>query len=138
MLRVSTKGVVLISSGTPEKRVPFLEEFTEGKCKIEHFELELSHLANLINILRTELKDRPLSHALKDEDLLRRAIMATIEAQEKKRMEEESKDPRKKLLRLMLKAKEKRDMELRQKELAMQGIQIIQPNSPGIDMAPQM
>lgn len=74
MLRVSSKAVVLISSGIPEKRMPLLEEFTEGKLKIEHFELELSHLANLINILRTELKDKPLSHALKDEDLLRRAI----------------------------------------------------------------
>jgi protoheme ferro-lyase len=113
MLRVSAKAVVLISSGTPDKRLPFLEEFTEGKMKIDHFELELSHLANLINILRTELKDRPLSHALKDEELLRRAIIMTIEAQEKKRMEEESKDPRKKLLRLMLKAKQKRDLELR-------------------------
>jgi hypothetical protein len=51
--------------------------------------------------------------------------MATIEAQERKRIQEEAKDPRKKLLRLMLKAKEKRDMEIRQKELAMQGIQII-------------
>lgn len=99
--------------------MPLLEEFTEGKLKIEHFELELSHLANLINILRTELKDKPLSHALKDEDLLRRAIMLTMEAQEKKRMAEESKDPRKKLLRLMLKAKAKRDLENRQKELAI-------------------
>jgi hypothetical protein len=118
MLRVSTKAAILISSGVPDKRLPYLEEFTEGKLKIEHFELELSHLANLINILRTELKDKPLSHALKDEELLRRAIKATIEAQERKRMEEESLDPRKKLLRLMLKAKAKRDQEIREKELA--------------------
>lgn len=42
-----------------------------------------------------------------------------MEAQEKKRMAEESKDPRKKLLRLMMKAKAKRDLENRQKELAI-------------------
>ncbi len=72
----------------------------------------MSHLANLINILRTELKDKPLSHALKDGELLKKAIMQTIEAQERKRAEEEMKDPRKRLLRLMLKAKAKRDREI--------------------------
>jgi len=113
MVRVSRKGVIIVSSGTPEKRLPFLTEFTKGKCKIEHFELELSHLANLINILRTELKDKPLSHALKDPDILRRAMQLATAATERKRAEEEAKDPRKKLLRLMLKAKAKHDQEKR-------------------------
>jgi hypothetical protein len=65
--------------------------------------------------LRTELKDKPLSHALKDGDLLRKAILLAMQAQEQKRAEEEAKDPRKKLLRLMLKAKAKRDREIKEK-----------------------
>jgi hypothetical protein len=81
MMRVSRKAVVIISSGTPDKRLPFLIGFTEGLYKIEHFELQLSNLANIINILRTELKDKPLSHALKDGDLLKRALMQAMEAQ---------------------------------------------------------
>lgn len=86
MLRVSSKAAVIVTSGTPEKRIPYLTEFSEEyaesqngvKYQIDHFELELSHLANLINILRTELKDKPLSHALKDGDLLRKAIQLAM------------------------------------------------------------
>jgi protoheme ferro-lyase len=78
MLRVSSKAVIIISNGTPEKRLPYLEEFTEGKSTIEHFELQLNNLANIINILRTELKDKPLSHALKDPEMLRKAITLTM------------------------------------------------------------
>ena len=80
MLRVSRKAVVIVSSGTPEKRIPYLTEFTDGRYKIDQIGLELSHLASLINILRTELKDKPLSHALKDPDLLRRAMQIAMEA----------------------------------------------------------
>jgi hypothetical protein len=45
MVRVSSEAVVIISSGTPEKRLKFLQEYTDNKHKIEHFELELSSLA---------------------------------------------------------------------------------------------
>ena len=45
MVRVSRKAVVIISSGTPEKRMKFLKEYTENKHRIEYFELELSSLA---------------------------------------------------------------------------------------------
>jgi hypothetical protein len=116
MYRVSSRALIFISSGTPEKRLPYLREFLGETSRIEHFELELSNLANLINILRTELKDKPLSHALKDGELLKRAIQVAMERKEKKRMEEESKDPRKKLLRLMLKAKAKKDREMYEKQ----------------------
>lgn len=74
MMRVASKAVVIISSGTPDKRMKFFEEYTDNKYKIEHFELELSKLAQLINILRTDLKDKPLSHALKDKDIFKRAL----------------------------------------------------------------
>lgn len=80
MVRVSREAVVIISSGTPEKRIKFFEEFTEPlthlwKIKIEHFEIELSKLAQLINILRTDLKDKPLSHALKDKEYFKKALL---------------------------------------------------------------
>ena len=45
MVRVASKAVVIISSGTPEKRMKFLKEYTNNKHKIEHYELELSSLA---------------------------------------------------------------------------------------------
>ena len=35
MLRVSRKAVVIVSSGTPDKRIPYFTEFTDGKCKID-------------------------------------------------------------------------------------------------------
>lgn len=83
MIRVSRKAVVIISSGTPEKRIPYLTEFIEtspsaGKVTIEDYKLEISNLANLINILRTEMKDRPLSHALLDREVLKQALIATF------------------------------------------------------------
>ena len=55
--------------------MPLFSEFTENKYKIDHCELELSKLANFINILRTELKDKPLSHALKDKEILKNALL---------------------------------------------------------------
>ena len=76
MLRVSRKAVVIISNGTPDKRLPYLLSFTDPSTHtILHFELELSSMSHLINILRTELKDRPLSHVLKDPELLKKALL---------------------------------------------------------------
>ena len=45
MVRVAKKAVVIVSSGTPDKRMKFLKEYTQNKHKIEYFELELSSLA---------------------------------------------------------------------------------------------
>eukprot|EP00347_Sterkiella_histriomuscorum_P017991 403347204 len=108
MVRVSSKAAIIISSGTPAKRLQPLLDFTNNEHKIEYFELQLSRLSNLINILRTELKDKPLSYALKQKDVLKNALLQIIEAEQKV---EESKDPRKKLLRLMMKAKAKKQRE---------------------------
>jgi hypothetical protein len=74
MLRVSRKAVVIISNGTPDKRLPFLHSFKSEGDTVTSFELELNSMSHLINILRTELKDKPLSHALKDPELLKRAM----------------------------------------------------------------
>jgi len=66
MMRVSRVATIMISSGTPEKRMGVFETYLE--CyRIEHFKIELSNLAQLINLLRTELKDKPLSAAMKDD-----------------------------------------------------------------------
>lgn len=73
-MRVSRKAVVIISNGTPDKRLPFLECFKSESDTISSFELELNSMSHLINVLRTELKDKPLSHALKDPELLKKAL----------------------------------------------------------------
>ena len=75
MVRVSRIATIIVSSGTPEKRLPNLLKFTNNLYKIEYVELELSKLANLINLLRTELKDKPLSHALKDKEVLKKVLL---------------------------------------------------------------
>jgi len=78
MMRVSSEAIVIISSGTIEKRVPFLNEYlSEGypNHKIVAVKMELSRLAQLINILRSDLRDKPLSHALKDREVLKNALM---------------------------------------------------------------
>jgi hypothetical protein len=41
MYRVCSEAVIIISNGTAEKRLPFLEDFCPGSA-IEVFELELS------------------------------------------------------------------------------------------------
>jgi hypothetical protein len=106
MSRVSKEAVILISNGTPDKRLPLLQDFCPGS-PIECFELELSLSAQIINVLRTELKDKPLSHAFKDPVLLAKALNTAMQAQERRKEEEAMTDPKKRLLRLMLKAKAK-------------------------------
>ena len=115
MLRVCSVATVIVSSGTEQKRLPYFLEFTQEQfpgLKIEHFKLELSTSAQLINILRTELKDKPLSHAMKDGAVLKRAMQELLNI-ERRKMENISaiKDPKKKLLALMMKAKMKRQQE---------------------------
>ena len=103
-MRVCRKAVVIISNGTPDKRLPFLESFKYESDTISSFELELNSMSHLINVLRTELKDKPLSYALKDPELLKKALGMVQETQQRRREQEERKDPRKRLLRLMMKA----------------------------------
>jgi hypothetical protein len=77
MIRVSSLATVIITSGVEKKRMPNLTEFSQEAApnsSIEVYELELSTSAQLINILRTELKDKPLSHALKDRNILKKAM----------------------------------------------------------------
>jgi hypothetical protein len=78
MMRVNSKATILITSGTPEKRMHYFEKYleSEGLCeKIDQFKIELSNLAQLINLLRTELKDKPLSEAMKNDAKVFKKVM---------------------------------------------------------------
>jgi hypothetical protein len=68
MNRVCSVATILISSGTPERRNHYFNEFLvdEGLIeRIDHFKVETSKLAQLINLLRTEMKDKPLKDSVK-------------------------------------------------------------------------
>lgn len=108
MMRVCRKATVIVTSGTPEKRMHYFEKVSQT---IEYKQIEVSKLAQLINILRTELKDRPLADAMKDDHKIFKAAMQELTAFERiKRLEVEAKtDPRKRLALMMYKAKRKMD-----------------------------
>ena len=63
MMRVCRICTILVTSGTPEKRMGYFEKYRDCE-RIEPVRIELSNLAQLINLLRTELKDKPLSAAM--------------------------------------------------------------------------
>jgi ubiquinone/menaquinone biosynthesis C-methylase UbiE len=115
MMRVCSKATVIITSGGPEKRLGIFEK----ACSNIHYErIEVSKLAQLINILRTELGNKPLSEALKgDSKVLKDAMEELVAIERIKRLEQEAKtDLRKKLALLMYKAKRKMDLEAKVKK----------------------
>ena len=115
MIRVSSIATVIISSGTPDRRMNLFNEFVDDKTvlKIEHKKCDISNIAGLINILRSELKNKPLSYALReDPTILKKAMEELARINQEKRMAEAAKtDPRKKLMLLILKAKHKKERE---------------------------
>ena len=73
MMRVCKVATVIVTSGTPEKRMNYFNQVNPART--EYHKIETSKLAQLINILRTELKDKPLSHALRnDPEILKKAL----------------------------------------------------------------
>lgn len=111
MLRVASHSVVVITSGTPDRRMNYFTEFCEGQYStIEHEEVEISNLAQLINLMRNELGNKPLSHAIKHEpEILKKALIEMQRIKKERQLAIEAKtDPRKKLLYLMFKAKNHR------------------------------
>lgn len=100
-----------ISNGTPEKRLAFFKKYLFGyEFEIEHHEQDLSRMARLINILRSDLKDKPLSHAFKQVDVLKGALMQIVEAErEKDLVINKDDDPKKKLMKMMLRIKKKNE-----------------------------
>lgn len=83
---------------------------------MDYHKIEISKLASLINILRTELKDKPLSHAIKNEpEVFKRALKELADQQRLLRLEKEMKtDPKKKLIYMMFKAAKMREEEEKQ------------------------
>jgi len=124
MMRVCKIATIIVSSGTPERRLHMFEEFL-GDVKVESFRIEISKLAQLINILRTELKDKPLKDAVKGDnvEVFKNAMMKMVRYEKEKKLEEQIQifgkkaDPRSKLMLLMLKAKRKRDQEEEEKKV---------------------
>ena len=76
MLRVASHSVCIITSGTPEKRLGYFKDFLgDSYDRIEYHRIEVSSMAQLINLMRTDLKDKPLSYAVKqDPEVLKRAM----------------------------------------------------------------
>ena len=76
MNRVAREATVIITSGTPDRRMHYFTEFLDGQFEeIIHHKIEVSNVAHLINLLRAELKDKPLSHAIKkDPEVFKHAI----------------------------------------------------------------
>ena len=66
---------VLITHGCPKKR---LSEIDSYECRkdidVDGKKIHLSDLAQLINVLRSELKDKPLSYAFKNKDQMVKAM----------------------------------------------------------------
>ncbi len=77
MVRVCREGgsVLIVTHGAPAKRMADFNSFEWRKLvDIQGDKAQLSDLSQLINLLRAGLKDKPLSHALKDKDLLTKAM----------------------------------------------------------------
>lgn len=71
MIRVTAKGgsTIIITNGTPEKRLTDLNDFMLEKgyqVDVKYEEIDLSKLSQMINIMRSKLGDKPLSAAIKD------------------------------------------------------------------------
>lgn len=113
MMRVCRTATVIVTSGTPEKRMHYFEKVCSRT--IEYKQIEVSKLAQLINILRTELKGKPLADAMKDDHKVFKEAMHELAAIERiKRLEAEAKtNPKVKLALMMYKAK--RMMEQKEK-----------------------
>ena len=119
MNRVASVATVIITSGTPDRRMHYFTEFLEGQYSdIFHQKIEVSNVAHLINLLRAELKDKPLSHAIKnDPEVFKHALKELARIKREKELTEQAKtDPRAKLMLLMLKAKHMKEKEVEEKK----------------------
>ena len=77
MVRVCKENghALIITHGTPEKR---MKDFKSYECSkntiIRNKKISLSDLAQLINLLRTDLQDKPLKYALENQEYLKTAV----------------------------------------------------------------
>jgi len=97
--------VFIISHGTPESRKSIVEKSVDStNFEFNHKRRDLSDSSQLINIFRTKLKDKPLSHILKDKELLMQSMqeykkfnfqkrfMKAVELKRKMKLEQEQED----------------------------------------------
>jgi len=121
MNRVASTATVIITSGTPDRRMHYFTEFLEGQySEIVNHKIEISNVAHLINILRAELKNKPLSHAIKkDPEVFKKAIAEMARIKREKELAEAAKtDPKSKLLLLLLKGKRMKEKEAEEAKAA--------------------
>jgi ubiquinone/menaquinone biosynthesis C-methylase UbiE len=107
MMRVCRKGgaVVIITNGIPLKRMTDLEEFTSSySVKIQHSKIELSKLSQMINIMRSSLGNKPLSHVMKDTAVLKSTLEEMVRIEKIKKEEAMLANPKTKIFGMMLKA----------------------------------
>ena len=115
MLRVTKVGgaVLIITNGIPQKRLSDFQNFAqllpEANIKIENEKIELSQLSQMINIMRTKLGDKPLSHCVKDPEILKFALNEMQRIQKIKKEQDLYNNPKTKMFGMLLKAKRLRE-----------------------------
>jgi hypothetical protein len=111
MIRVTNKGngaVIIITNGVPQKRLKDLQAFAAEKnytIEIEYERIELSKLSQMINIMRTSLGNKPLSHAIKKPEIIKATLEEMMRLEAIKKEETLYNDPKTKIFGLLLKAK---------------------------------
>lgn len=107
MMRVTRKGgaVVIITNGIPIKRLTDLQSFTSDfDCKIEHSKISLSKLSQMINIMRANLGNKPLSSVMKDTKVLKYTLDEMVKIEKLKKEEALLANPKTKMFGMFLKA----------------------------------
>jgi len=107
MLRVTRKGgaVVIITNGIPQKRVNDINSFLEDQqFSMEYHKIELSKMSQMINIMRSNLGNKPLTHAMKDPALIKYTLNEMIRLQRIKKEETLLANPKTKMMGMLLKA----------------------------------
>lgn len=119
MLRVTKKGgaVAIITNGIPQKRLKDFEEFSEGfDTKLEYSKVELSRMSQIINIMRSKFKDKPLTHIMKDPEMLQYCMKELARIEKIKKEDELYANPKTKMFGMLLKAKRLKEEEAAEKD----------------------
>lgn len=120
MLRVTKKGgaVVIITNGTPEKRLKDFESFSGGHdVKIDYKKVELAKLSQMINIMRSTMGNKPLSHCMKDVSVLKKVMEEMVRIDKVKKEDALMADKKTKLFGMLLRSQRlKREKEQEEKE----------------------
>ena len=134
MVRVTSKSghAIIITHGPPIKR---MDDFKSFECYKEidiiDKRINLSDLAQLINLLRSDLKDKPLKEAFQDKEYMlnavkeRNLIMILVMLIKKEEEFLQSSNPKQKMIGMLLKTRrikeEQKKMEEAKKAAAEKG-----------------